>query len=147
MGYRNLISKVRPPCVPFLGICLKDMTEIEHGSPDMIGTMINFEKRIHLGRLLMQIKNLQSIHFRFEHKNDLLWQVVHLPKKDYSLPSTFLSFSKCIEPENPEKMVEELLMKEKVTKNEIIDIEHQLDRYAIDIRELERENKILEQNL
>lgn len=112
--YRDLLRKIRPPCVPFLGLFLKDLTEIEQRHEDTVGGMINFEKRIKMGKVLMIIKQFQHINFRFEQNNEILWQVVHLPHKDYSMPSGLLAFSRKIEPDDPDKMVEELLVNEKL---------------------------------
>lgn len=111
--YRDLLRKIRPPCVPFLGLFLKDITDIEQSYQDNVCGLINFEKRIRMGKVLMSIKQFQHINFRFEPNNDILWQVIHLPKKDYSAQSGFLNFSRKIEPDDPDKMVEELLLNEK----------------------------------
>ena len=112
-NYRELLHRARPPCVPFLGLLLRDLTEVEHTQEDYIDGLINFEKRIKMGKALMKVKQFQAVNFRFEPKNDLLWQVVHIPKEDHALSSRFLTLSRTIEPDDPEKMVEELLMKDK----------------------------------
>eukprot|EP00736_Rhodelphis_marinus_P010257 Rmarinus@m.3459 len=43
--YRALLKDAKPPCVPFLGVYLTDLTFIEEGNPDSINDMINFTKR------------------------------------------------------------------------------------------------------
>ncbi|EGG19007.1 Ras guanine nucleotide exchange factor [Cavenderia fasciculata] len=43
--YRELLAKANPPLLPYLGVCLTDLTFIEDGNPDFIGNLINFSKR------------------------------------------------------------------------------------------------------
>eukprot|EP01133_Synstelium_polycarpum_P000183 gene183-221_t len=43
--YRELLQKSNPPCLPYLGVCLTDLTFIEDGNPDMIQGFINFNEK------------------------------------------------------------------------------------------------------
>ncbi|GAM17793.1 hypothetical protein SAMD00019534_009680, partial [Acytostelium subglobosum LB1] len=44
ISLRHLMATVQPPCTPFLGIYLKDLTFTEDGNPSVIGGLINFYK-------------------------------------------------------------------------------------------------------
>jgi hypothetical protein len=45
-NYRDSVSGVSGvPCVPYIGVTLKDMTFVEDGNPNMIGDLINWAKR------------------------------------------------------------------------------------------------------
>ncbi len=61
--YREMIHKLNPPCVPFLGVYLTDLTFIEDGNPDRLKTderMINFGKRAKTAEVVKEIMIYQS---------------------------------------------------------------------------------------
>ena len=67
--YRALIAGTQPPCVPFLGVYLTDLTFVEDGNPDRIQGMINFRKRkleydiiVQLLAYQTQTYNLNMVH-------------------------------------------------------------------------------------
>jgi hypothetical protein len=46
-SYRSHLVNVQPPCMPYIGVFLSDLTFIEDGNPDTLNgrpDMINFEK-------------------------------------------------------------------------------------------------------
>ena len=45
--YRGVIKTAKPPCIPFLGLYLTDLTFIEDGNKDFLANseFINFDKR------------------------------------------------------------------------------------------------------
>eukprot|EP01102_Stenamoeba_stenopodia_P015686 TRINITY_DN5370_c0_g3_i2.p1 TRINITY_DN5370_c0_g3~~TRINITY_DN5370_c0_g3_i2.p1 ORF type:complete len:662 (-),score=102.47 TRINITY_DN5370_c0_g3_i2:1464-3314(-) len=44
--YRQSLATANPPCIPYLGVCLMDLTFIEDGNPDFVeSNHINFAKR------------------------------------------------------------------------------------------------------
>ncbi|WFD31456.1 cell division cycle- protein [Malassezia sp. CBS 17886] len=62
-GYRELLCKISPPCVPFLGLYTKDLTFIEDGNPDMLYAdprLINFSKRQRAADIIAEITTYQS---------------------------------------------------------------------------------------
>ena len=55
-AYRKVIADVSPPCIPFLGLYLTDLTFIEDGNQDYLDeakTVINFEKH-HMTTTIIQ---------------------------------------------------------------------------------------------
>lgn len=61
--YRALLHKLKPPCVPFLGLYLTDLTFIEDGNPDRLRAddrLINFAKRQKTADVIREIMIYQS---------------------------------------------------------------------------------------
>ncbi|KAG2234546.1 hypothetical protein INT48_007359 [Thamnidium elegans] len=61
--YREMIHSVNPPCIPFLGIYLQDLTFIEDGNPDLLkksSSLINFAKQQKSAEVIREIKQFQS---------------------------------------------------------------------------------------
>ncbi|KAJ5078864.1 ras guanine nucleotide exchange factor i-related [Anaeramoeba ignava] len=59
-GYRDALKGVNPPCIPYLGVHLTDLTFIEDGNPDFIGDLINFSKRIQISKVIRNIQQYQQ---------------------------------------------------------------------------------------
>ncbi|KAG0749124.1 hypothetical protein G6F16_003124 [Rhizopus arrhizus] len=61
--YRALIHSVNPPCIPFLGIYLQDLTFIEDGNSNELKKnkeLINFAKRAKTAEVIREIQQYQS---------------------------------------------------------------------------------------
>ncbi|KAI9282326.1 ras guanine nucleotide exchange factor domain-containing protein [Sporodiniella umbellata] len=61
--YRALIHSVNPPCIPFLGIYLQDLTFIEDGNTNELKknkSLINFAKRAKTAEVIREIQQYQS---------------------------------------------------------------------------------------
>ncbi|KAF8249688.1 ras GEF [Wilcoxina mikolae CBS 423.85] len=61
--YREMLHIVNPPCVPFLGVYLKDLTFVADGNDDFIrGTeLINFGKRVKAANIISEIQQYQAV--------------------------------------------------------------------------------------
>jgi son of sevenless-like protein len=62
-GYRQMLAKVDPPCVPFLGVYLTILVFINDGNKDILakeGNLINFNKRQKAAEIIREIKKYQS---------------------------------------------------------------------------------------
>ncbi|KAI8391076.1 ras guanine nucleotide exchange factor domain-containing protein [Radiomyces spectabilis] len=67
--YREMIHSVNPPCIPFLGIYLQDLTFIEDGNPDYLkksSNLINFAKQRKSAEVIREIKQFQSPPYTFQ---------------------------------------------------------------------------------
>ncbi|KAI9493737.1 ras guanine nucleotide exchange factor domain-containing protein [Zychaea mexicana] len=61
--YRDIIHKVNPPCIPFLGIYLQDLTFIEDGNSNYLkksNHLINFGKRMKTAEVIRELQQYQS---------------------------------------------------------------------------------------
>lgn len=68
--YREMIHSVNPPCIPFLGIYLQDLTFIEDGNPDFLkhsSNLINFAKQQKAAEVIREIKQFQSPPYIFQY--------------------------------------------------------------------------------
>jgi hypothetical protein len=63
---RKHLKKVNPPCIPYLGIYLTDLTFVEEGNPDMVQGLINFNKRHLVSELIRSIQQYQLKPYAFE---------------------------------------------------------------------------------
>ncbi|KAI9265431.1 ras guanine nucleotide exchange factor domain-containing protein [Helicostylum pulchrum] len=66
--YRALIHSVNPPCIPFLGIYLQDLTFIEDGNPNFLKTskdLINFAKRAKTAEVIREMQQYQTMGYQF----------------------------------------------------------------------------------
>ncbi|KAI8827072.1 ras guanine nucleotide exchange factor domain-containing protein [Fimicolochytrium jonesii] len=63
-AYRETLHSVNPPCVPFLGFYLTDLTFIEDGNSDMLrdhnAHLINFFKRMKTAGVIQEIQQYQN---------------------------------------------------------------------------------------
>jgi son of sevenless-like protein len=61
--YRDILHSVNPPCVPFLGVYLTDLTFIDDGNPDQLREathLINFSKRAKTADVIREIQQYQA---------------------------------------------------------------------------------------
>ncbi|KAI8058987.1 ras guanine nucleotide exchange factor domain-containing protein [Gongronella butleri] len=61
--YREIIHKVNPPCIPFLGIFLQDLTFVEDGNSNCLkksNNLINFAKRMKTAEVIQELQQYQS---------------------------------------------------------------------------------------
>ncbi|KAI8339106.1 ras guanine nucleotide exchange factor domain-containing protein [Chlamydoabsidia padenii] len=67
--YRQLIHSVNPPCIPFLGIYLQDLTFIEDGNSNVIKKskdLINFAKREKTAEVIREIQQYQTLFYKLK---------------------------------------------------------------------------------
>jgi len=65
-NYRKTLHSIQPPCVPFLGTYLTDLTFIEDGNKDMLNAdkqLINFDKRLKVAVVIREIQQYQSMQY------------------------------------------------------------------------------------
>lgn len=62
--YRDMIKNISPPCVPFIGVYLTDLTFIGDGNPDHLKEnheQINFDKRRKSAAVMIEMQSFQSM--------------------------------------------------------------------------------------
>ncbi|KAJ6246040.1 guanine nucleotide exchange factor [Anaeramoeba flamelloides] len=63
--YRDLLSKIKLPAIPYLGVFLTDLTYISDGSPSKMEGLINFSKCKLLYNVIREITKYQKVNFNF----------------------------------------------------------------------------------
>lgn len=60
--YRKQLKESMPPCIPFLGLILTDITFVKQGNPDTLqnGRLVNYDKFIRLAQIVESFDQLQS---------------------------------------------------------------------------------------
>ncbi|WPH01930.1 Hypothetical protein R9X50_00478400 [Acrodontium crateriforme] len=66
--YREAIHRANPPCIPFFGIYLTDLTFIEDGIPSIIKktNLINFAKRAKTAEVIRDIQQFQNVPYSLQ---------------------------------------------------------------------------------
>ncbi|KAI8855069.1 ras guanine nucleotide exchange factor domain-containing protein [Chytridium lagenaria] len=71
-GIAKHSTTLNPPCVPFLGFYLTDLTFIEDGSPNFLkgmDGMINFSKRMKTAEVIREIQQYQNAPYQLTHQS------------------------------------------------------------------------------
>ncbi|KAK1057453.1 cell division cycle-related protein [Friedmanniomyces endolithicus] len=68
LEYRESLHKANPPCIPFFGIYLTDLTFIEDGNPSIIKKtqLINFAKRAKTADVIRDIQQYQNVPYSLQ---------------------------------------------------------------------------------
>eukprot|EP01103_Thecamoeba_quadrilineata_P006394 TRINITY_DN1611_c0_g1_i1.p1 TRINITY_DN1611_c0_g1~~TRINITY_DN1611_c0_g1_i1.p1 ORF type:complete len:923 (+),score=205.66 TRINITY_DN1611_c0_g1_i1:75-2843(+) len=82
-NFRTALHTTNPPCIPYFGVYLTDLTFIEDGNPDnILGGLINFSKCKKLSVVIREIQQYQQAHYNLEAVGplkDLLAELSGLP--------------------------------------------------------------------
>uniref|UniRef100_A0A3P8U7P2 Rap guanine nucleotide exchange factor (GEF) 1b n=1 Tax=Amphiprion percula TaxID=161767 RepID=A0A3P8U7P2_AMPPE len=78
-AYRAALAEVEPPCIPYLGLILQDLTFVHLGNPDLIDGKVNFSK-LHWDTFLKRdilIENIVSFFNDFSDHlaEEALWEL------------------------------------------------------------------------
>ncbi|XP_051534087.1 rap guanine nucleotide exchange factor 1b isoform X1 [Myxocyprinus asiaticus] len=71
-AYRAALSEVEPPCIPYLGLILQDLTFVHLGNPDFIDGKVNFSKRWQQFNILDSMRRFQQIHYELKRNEDIV---------------------------------------------------------------------------
>jgi len=71
-SYRTTIKQCNPPAIPYLGLFLQDLTFIEEGNADSIGSELNFAKRQKIGSVIALIRHYQQKAYALEPVPDMV---------------------------------------------------------------------------
>jgi len=79
-NYRAAMAKIKPPCIPYIGVCLTDLTFSEDGNPDKIGSLINFAKFSLIHRVISSITQYQSPQYSYQLNAEIQSFIQRLPR-------------------------------------------------------------------
>nr|XP_042710221.1 rap guanine nucleotide exchange factor 1 isoform X6 [Chrysemys picta bellii] len=71
-AYRAALAEVEPPCIPYLGLILQDLTFVHLGNPDYIDSKVNFSKRWQQFNILDSMRCFQQIHYDIRRNDDIV---------------------------------------------------------------------------
>ncbi|KAG8632155.1 hypothetical protein KVT40_001295 [Elsinoe batatas] len=73
LEYRETLHKANPPCIPFFGVYLTDLTFIEDGIPSIIKktNLINFAKRAKTAEVIRDIQQYQNVPYALQPVQEL----------------------------------------------------------------------------
>nr|XP_046242395.1 rap guanine nucleotide exchange factor 1-like [Scatophagus argus] len=75
-AYRAALAEVEPPCIPYLGLILQDLTFVHLGNPDILmtpqGPKINFSKRWQQFNILDTLRSYQQVHYSLQPNEDII---------------------------------------------------------------------------
>ncbi|XP_039178885.1 rap guanine nucleotide exchange factor 1 isoform X4 [Crotalus tigris] len=71
-AYRAALGEVEPPCIPYLGLILQDLTFVHLGNPDYIDGKVNFSKRWQQFNILDNMRRFQQVHYDIKRNDDII---------------------------------------------------------------------------
>ncbi|XP_035377297.1 rap guanine nucleotide exchange factor 1b isoform X8 [Electrophorus electricus] len=71
-AYRAALAEVEPPCIPYLGLILQDLTFVHLGNPDLIDRKVNFSKRWQQFNILDSMRRFQQVHYELRRNDDIV---------------------------------------------------------------------------
>ncbi|XP_013883598.1 rap guanine nucleotide exchange factor 1 [Austrofundulus limnaeus] len=74
--YREALAEVEPPCIPYLGLILQDLTFVHLGNPDLLttpqGSKVNFSKCCQQFNILDTLRSYQQVHYSLQPDEDII---------------------------------------------------------------------------
>ncbi|XP_047448140.1 rap guanine nucleotide exchange factor 1-like isoform X2 [Mugil cephalus] len=75
-AYRAALAEVEPPCIPYLGLILQDLTFVHLGNPDALmtsqGSKVNFSKRWQQFNILETLRSYQQVPYLLQQDDDIM---------------------------------------------------------------------------
>jgi len=78
-NYRNRLHASTPPCLPYLGVYLSDLTFMEDGNPDKVDGLINFAKRRLMHGTIEEVQQYQVTPYNISKMEPAYTYLVELP--------------------------------------------------------------------
>lgn len=69
--YRQQYNLAALPCIPYLGLHLRDITFLEENIPDKLGEMINFSKRRQISLHIVDVLKSQSVPYNYQYVHQI----------------------------------------------------------------------------
>ncbi|KAM9360729.1 rap guanine nucleotide exchange factor 1-like [Symphorus nematophorus] len=74
-AYRAALAEVEPPCIPYLGLILQDLTFVHLGNPDTLmtseGSKVNFSKRWQQFNILDTLRSYQQVRYSLQPNDEI----------------------------------------------------------------------------
>lgn len=100
LNYRTALHSVDPPCIPFLGVYLTDLTFSDDANPDEINGLVNFGKWELMYNIIAEIQQYQQIAYNFEYVDHIASFLRELPQNN---DRDMFDLSKAFEPKGAAK--------------------------------------------
>ncbi|XP_041856173.1 rap guanine nucleotide exchange factor 1-like isoform X2 [Melanotaenia boesemani] len=75
-AYRAALAEVEPPCIPYLGLILQDLTFVHLGNPDCLmnsqDSKVNFSKRWQQFNILDTLRSYQQVRYSLQPDDDII---------------------------------------------------------------------------
>ena len=72
-AYRQALAETQPPCIPYIGLILQDLTFVHIGNPDTLSDgRINFGKRWQQFHILENMRRFQKCHYLFKRSDRIV---------------------------------------------------------------------------
>jgi len=65
-AYRDMLNNVNPPCIPFLGVYLSDLTFVDEGNPKIVNGLVNYRKKQLEYGVIIQVLRFQDRAYQFK---------------------------------------------------------------------------------
>lgn len=129
--YRDALEAADPPKLPFIGVCMTDITFIEDGNPLFVETngQLNFVKQKRFFDALNTILACQKIPYKIVDNYDLQSYLANLPRFDNDEQAYLESMR--IEPRNPEEAIEKMLVEEGNLRLKINEMQTQISCFEV----------------
>jgi len=101
--YRQTLATANPPCIPYLGTYLTDLTFIEEGNSAFYKGMINFQKRKLIYDVIEKVMRYQVMPYNFTSVNQIQSLLIDLKRFSVDKEEDLYNFSISREPKNAEK--------------------------------------------
>jgi hypothetical protein len=111
-SYRGRLHSVQPPCIPYVGVYLLDLTYMEDGNPNKVNGLINFAKRRLINTLIREVQQYQDQPYVIKPIDDVIQAIsksldLHLDQPDGNtmkgLEDQLFNLSLQREPRNAER--------------------------------------------
>ncbi|ELT93796.1 hypothetical protein CAPTEDRAFT_169570 [Capitella teleta] len=67
---RDALHRCDPPCIPYLGMYLSDLSFIEEGTPNITDeTLVNFSKMRMIAHVIREVQHYQQTPYKIDHQN------------------------------------------------------------------------------
>jgi Rap guanine nucleotide exchange factor 1 len=77
---RDAIIDIQPPCIPYIGLLLRDLTYADDAHPDQLNDKINFKKRKQIASLIRSWKSNLNAPYELTRVDDLISILNDLPE-------------------------------------------------------------------